>query len=140
MLLPGGFWMVTVISCAHFLAHRILNTEGNIWQEGGLPNLSISNFSPSKIFLPGAKRISAFEWGPRGGFGLSNVQAVMQVPQCSVLDLWSWCLLHVLGVLRHVGEGVAGIGANGSESAGDFTGGRDPSGRMSDGSTTVGHS
>ena len=36
---------------AHILTHRILKIEGNIWYEVGLPNLSTSNLSLSKIIL-----------------------------------------------------------------------------------------
>ena len=50
MLLPGGFWVVAVMSCAHILAHGILEIEANIWEEGGLPNLSTSIFWLSKCF------------------------------------------------------------------------------------------
>ena len=32
-------------------AHSILKTEGNLWEEGGLPNLSTSILAPSKVFL-----------------------------------------------------------------------------------------
>ena len=42
--------MVSVISCAHVVARSILQMEGNVWEEGGFPNLSTSSFSPSKIF------------------------------------------------------------------------------------------
>ena len=36
---------------AHILTHRILKIEGNVWYEVGLPNLSTSNVSLSKIIL-----------------------------------------------------------------------------------------
>ena len=43
------------VSGAHILGHSILRVERFIWEEGGLPNLSTSNFSPFKIFRSPSK-------------------------------------------------------------------------------------
>ena len=61
LVFPDGLWMLAVISWwalngyCYFPVHTFWHMafskiKGNIWSEGGLPNLSTSNFSPSKIF------------------------------------------------------------------------------------------
>ena len=40
------------VSSAHTLAHGIRKVEGNVWYDGGFPNLSTSMLSLSQCFLP----------------------------------------------------------------------------------------
>ena len=67
LLWPHGLPMVTAISCAHVWAHGILKIEGNLWLEGGLPNLSTSTFLPSKCAPLPVRGLPSAPWAPASG-------------------------------------------------------------------------